>query len=525
MSIKRYIADADTTITNAFDASLMTSNRGTGSSMGQSDVLEVFSIYGQASSSLGYSAELSRVLIKFPIEAITSDRNAGDIPAKDNVKFHLRMFNARHAFTLPSNYTLTIVPVSKEWQEGHGFDMEQYKDITKDGEGANWVNAMSSSGGQLSKWSNFGGDFHPPDVAGNPAVSVGFQEGDEDLEADVTTIVEQWIAGTKSNYGIGLYLSGSQEAYFKTLTGINSASWMQNITGSRRSYYTKKFFARSSEYYFKRPMIEARWDSATKDDRGNFFRSSSLADANDNLNTLYLYNFVRGQLKNIPNVGTTGTGHTGKIYVRLYNSASAGDIFAPAGSGTFTALSYLSTAGTTVTGGYSSKGVYTASFALNTTASAFYDRWYTGASGSLHTGSAVTIKAMNAATYNPSPKYVTKITNLKSNYSKDEVPTFRLFIRDKNWNPSAYTVVNTEPENKIIEDAYYKLTRTIDNKTIINYGTGSDQHTKLSFDVSGNYFDLDMDMLEKDYAYGVKFVYRVNNSYREQPEIFKFRVE
>ena len=49
MAIKRYHANADNTITNAFKADLST--RGTGSNMGAADVLEVFSIYGQASGS------------------------------------------------------------------------------------------------------------------------------------------------------------------------------------------------------------------------------------------------------------------------------------------------------------------------------------------------------------------------------------------------------------------------------------------------------------------------------------------
>ena len=43
--------------------------------------------------------------------------------------------------------------------------------------------------------------------------------------------------------------------------------------------------------------------------------------------------------------------------------------------------------------------------------------------------------------------------------------------------------------------------------------------------MSGNYFDLNMDMLESGYSYGVKFTYYVNGSYVEQPETFKFRVE
>ena len=47
----------------------------------------------------------------------------------------------------------------------------------------------------------------------------------------------------------------------------------------------------------------------------------------------------------------------------------------------------------------------------------------------------------------------------------------------------------------------------------------------MSYDSNGNYFDLKMNMLEPDYAYGIKFVYYTNGAYREQPEVFKFRVE
>ena len=42
MGIKRYTANADTTITNAYKANLQT--RGTGSNMGLADSLEVFHI-------------------------------------------------------------------------------------------------------------------------------------------------------------------------------------------------------------------------------------------------------------------------------------------------------------------------------------------------------------------------------------------------------------------------------------------------------------------------------------------------
>ena len=44
MTIKRYKATKDTTITNAYKQNLST--RATDANMGESDVLEVFSIYG-----------------------------------------------------------------------------------------------------------------------------------------------------------------------------------------------------------------------------------------------------------------------------------------------------------------------------------------------------------------------------------------------------------------------------------------------------------------------------------------------
>ena len=66
MAIKRYVAESDNTITNAFEANLTT--RGTGSNMGAADILEVFTIHGQTSASVSATnAEQARVLIQFPV--------------------------------------------------------------------------------------------------------------------------------------------------------------------------------------------------------------------------------------------------------------------------------------------------------------------------------------------------------------------------------------------------------------------------------------------------------------------------
>ena len=67
MAIKRWVADADTTITNAYKQNMRT--RATGSNMGLADSLEVFHIYGQQDSG---SSENARILIKFPISNVSS---------------------------------------------------------------------------------------------------------------------------------------------------------------------------------------------------------------------------------------------------------------------------------------------------------------------------------------------------------------------------------------------------------------------------------------------------------------------
>ena len=124
MAIKRYTANADNTITNAYKANLK--SRGTDANMGQSDILETFTIYGQANSS---SVEQARVLINFPVSEIYNDREDEVIPGSGSVSIYLRVHNAPHGQTLPKDYDLSIFPVSRSWEEGYGLDMEGYTDV------------------------------------------------------------------------------------------------------------------------------------------------------------------------------------------------------------------------------------------------------------------------------------------------------------------------------------------------------------------------------------------------------------
>jgi len=493
MAVRRYVANADTTITNAYETNLVT--RGTGSNMGASDVSEVFTVYGQAASG---SLEAARILTKFSISDISTDRSASNIPASGSVNFYLRLYNARHGQTLPRDYNLLVQAVSRTWEEGAGLDMEGYSDLTHNSVGANWEKSAAAT-----SWTTEGGDFYND---ASSSFTASFDSGVEDMELDITTLVEQWLGGaaneavlgSKTNYGVGIKFPDTSES-------------------ATRSYYTKQFYARGTEFFFKRPVIEARWDSSKKDSAGSFYLSSSVARAADNLNKIYLYNNVRGQLRNIPAIGT------GDILVSVYSGSTA-----PAGNklGLAAGGGVASAADNNVTGSYVSTGIYSASFAYTSSAiTKIFPVWHSS-STEYHTGSGITVNTFDSSDYNPSPTYVTAITNLKERYSREEEARFRLYVRPKDWNPTIYTKAKADPDNVIIEDAYYKIIRTVDDLDVVKYGSGSLSHTRLSYDVSGNYFDLPITLLEKDYMYGIKLTYKLPNGlYREQPHIFKFRVE
>jgi hypothetical protein len=539
MAIKRFIATADTTITNALLEDLTHSNRATGSNMGLADSLEVYSIYAQVSASAkslftgpatassGYSQELSRVLVKFPVttadnstNSIQAQRTSGVIPASGSVSFYLKMYNVAHHETLPVGAKVNIFAASSSWEEGRGVDLDTYKDKTHDNEGANWMNASGSNG----SWQKPGGDYWSGSLDSSIKYAQTFAKGNEDIEVDISELVEQWIDGRKSNYGIGVFLTASQEAYFSSSTGLDlsptlSGGIIHNIEGATTSYYTKKFSARSSEYFFKRPCIEARWNSATKDERGTFYYSSSLATAEENLQTLYFYNYFRGQLRDIPAVGVNA------INLKLYSGST----------GPSTALVLVAdathvapSAPTVVNGGRVSTGIYSASFCLTaavTPLTTVYDVWYTGLT-EYHTGTFKPKKLIGSQVA-PNTKYVSNITNLRNVYHREETARFRVYTRLKDWNPTIYTKAVAAASVDIVESGSFEVYRTYDDMKVIPYGTSSTLHTQMSYDESGSYFDLDVGMFEGGYMYGIRLAY-YNNSvggWVEQPSTFKFRVE
>ena len=538
MPIKHYTASADNTITNAFKLSSFDSSRttvrGTGSNAGVADVVEVFSTYGVASAT---SQELSRILVEFPVASISADRSAGKIPASGSVSFFMKMYNAKHAHTVPENFTLSILPVAQSWQEGTGMDLLGHQDDTKGIPGSNWMSASNTSpwtGSNYTLNDCVGGSYRTGAL--DPQFKQTFRTGLEDLEIEVTPLVEHWVAGTIDNYGVGIHLTSSQEASASVGDNTTTPAVLPLTGGATFSYYTKRFFARTTEFFYRRPIIEARWDSTRRDDRGDFYYSSSLAPAADNLNTIYLYNYVRGRLRNIPDLGSDN-----RVYVSIFSGST--DNSEPSGAALILVTDnsgYVrSAAPTIVTGGQVSTGIYSASFAVTAAATAvktLYDIWFTGSDVTVAASSS-TATRYSTGSITPNtlvgggaardPVYYINITNLKNRYNVNENARFNLYIRNKYWNPTIYTKANSSVPTTNIVSASYSIIRLMDAFVALPHGTGSILSTGLSYDVSGNYFDLDMSVLEAGYGYGIKFAFYDPEltSWIEQDRIFKFRVE
>lgn len=617
MAIKRYPSVKDNTISTAYKFNL--SNRGTLSNMGSSDILELFAIYGQATSS---SLEQSRILIDFPIQSISNDRDAGIIPQSGSVVFKLKLFNAEHNQTTPEKITISARIITRDWNEGSGLDMEDFKDE----DASNWLSASNGK-----QWYSQGGDYLQESRISEAPIDLFYTQyletGAEGLDIDITPVVEQYIKNIKGSVSFAtgsisfnhtypptigqtftLYtwqgdyrtfmLSNTTGSVGKTIfflhdahpntssinliTAVNehlgdyivatgqgdgtahgenlTASFSQtgatfygntvisssahpvtasltNFTGGdgainygfllklsgsledgslKKSYYTKKFFARSSHHMLERPTLEAQWDSSISDDRGNIIKSSSLAPASDNLNTIYLYNRRRNRLVDIPDTGSN-------LLVSLVPSIGSAPV-SLAGPD-------VSEPDTFITASRHSKGIYKARFAYSGTETALRDIWhYTGSDTNgypqLFTGSQFSVNTEVAQSHHVIPYYVTSITNLKSSYDSSEQVTFRIYTRNKNWKPNIYTSATSTAPVNVIREAYYKIKRVSDDMVVIPYTTGSTpSYSSLSYDISGSYFDLDMSILEPNYLYEISLLYKDGEDYIEQKEKFKFRVD
>lgn len=443
MGFYRIFPSTDTWITNqTIDGT--SASRATGSNFGASPGMSIFARKGEINSG---SIELARSLVNFSISELSGKIFIERTIPSSSITYTLKMFNLQHDTTVPTSYDLFVYPLSRSFDEGSGMDEDDFEDPGY----ANWLSASSTT-----SWTVTGSDY-----ISSLSASQHFDRGSEDLDVDITSIVNAWLTGGLQQSGIVVKLGNTEES---------------NV----ENYYIKKFHSRESKFVDKLPYIEARWSDVLKDNRGNFAYNVE--------NKLFIYNFVRGELTAVTEPVTV------KIQDHLLNASASF-------TGTYAAYQI-------------SPGILTASVTISNTASfsaSFYDIWSSGSRVYLTgTFKPLSLTASNVDIYD---EFTVDVSNLKRVYSADEEARLKVVVRKRDYK-THMGVVATSSLNiakEYIEKMYYSIEDNETGQVVVAYGTGSVPYTQLSYNNDGNYFDILMKSFVPGFAYRVKFLIDINN--------------
>jgi hypothetical protein len=179
-----------------------------------------------------------------------------------------------------SSFDLILFKLHQNWDEGIGYDYSVpvllYGDSSFSVNPSNWVTSTLGV-----PWIN-GGGTQSGSTSGVTIATQHFEDGNENLEIDITDLVNGYLTGD-TNYGLCL-------AYTKSLEELTTAN-----------YQYVGFFTRHTNSFYE-PYVETTYSNHIKDDRNDFFL--------DKNNKLYLY----------VNLGGTPTNLDIKPTVVVYNN-------------------------------------------------------------------------------------------------------------------------------------------------------------------------------------------------------------
>ena len=196
MVIRTYIDKNNTIVKN------------TETNTGRNEIAELY--YGGNPTATQYS----RHLLYFDVIDLQSKYNSGELGDLSNVKHVLKMTNtssfdkdllgqkATNGYQRASSFDLTLFRVNKEWDEGVGYDYNKITSTDDDTityiDGAsNWLFATSST-----NWDQEGVYSGAPTSI--TVTTQSFDNGNEDIDMDITDEVNSLITGGTTNYGYGL---------------------------------------------------------------------------------------------------------------------------------------------------------------------------------------------------------------------------------------------------------------------------------------------------------------------------------
>ena len=222
----------------------------------------------------------SRFIVKFDITDLQNKLLSKEINPDSVTGYRLKMKNSipkdkvlepEYEFdilnkNIAASFDLICFPINKDWDEGRGYDLgKEYYLVKQAGNPqitgySNWNSATSTM-----TWDQPGVYTDP---TGSTAVtfyaSQHFDLGNEDIDMDITDIVNDWLSGGSVNNGIGI-------AYRRDFELLS--------TDTR---YVSSFFTSHTNTAFK-PSLEVSYNQSFKDDRNDV--------TNNRVCKLFLYTF------------------------------------------------------------------------------------------------------------------------------------------------------------------------------------------------------------------------------------------
>lgn len=466
--------------------------------LGSAGTLDLFKLYGVSKSNGVNNLETSRLLLKFDLDPIRQMMSDGTVDINHpsfNVK--IKLFDVYGGQPNPSNFTVTVNPLSKSFDEGIGRDVVYYGDydvtnfLTASRTNNLWVMSGANSGGPV------GGNYDYCTLAGSTDLTSTqlFKTGTEDLLVDVTTAVSATLAGLVPDCGFRIALDQVHENDYY-------------------NYFVKRFASRNAYNVDKRGQMIVIFDDSIIDD-------TQIAKF-DQTNTFFLYNYENSVATNIVSGSSQVSGSNSlKLRMEYLNLTS----------------SFYFTGSQHKIGSVNQVGIYSANVNissldttirehLNFTGSIkFKPIWYSlDDSLPYVTGSSITFYRKNIGGEKLEPKrYVINVHNLQTTLRPTEITYARVTIFD--YTEPRIKAVRTpiEMPGLVVRNAYYSIRDAVTNEAVIPFET-IHGGTKLSSDSTGMFFKLDCNNLldGRSYVVDIKLITGGNEQiYKAVSPIFK----
>lgn len=517
-------ASKDTYITNK----IIAGTRATGSNVGQAASIDLFKLYDETYlSGTQYPTEISRGLIKFDYNPLLSITSSLLSASGSNFSAYLQLKNIFGGQTVPSNFTLQINPLAKDWDEGAGFDINYFKDL----DSCNWITASVNP--TVVSWSLSGAassgsigavcDYYTSGNIGigsqSLTVTQTFLRGDEDLLMDVTHLVSASIWGNLPNNGFRLSFLDSQETDLTTR-------------------FVKRFGGKNANNPILRPRLFIKYD-------GDVVSDDSTVAFYEEPNRFFFYNSPRGVSQNLIS-GSSIISGANSLSLELIASKSiliSTTSWSQTHSQSITyntrSITYFSASfsgSQLVFGTLKQTGSYYSDVVLSTFATAslatfldtkseqsFLMLWKSADTTRLYaSGGYVTFRKYEGDGNSFDQRnYVVNITNLEQFYTKRENSRLRVFIQDWNFN-FATQRLQGQAVSRIFKNMYWRLIDPYTKDVIIPFDTVG---TKMSSDNHGMFFDFWFEDLDASRVYEFEFKIEENgrtDSFFEQG--FRFKV-